>query len=299
MAWERPTIEQLIEESVTDTESRLEGGSARLRRKTLNAVAASRAGALHGVHGRLETMAKDMLPVKGCSFETTLKWAGFFKMPRKLATHARAAWKCSGNNGAVVQAGQVLQRDDGVEYTTDEEVTLADGTASIPITAVVSGAAGNAAEGRLLTLVTPVEGVQPTGNLSAAATGGNDLEAEEDFHERVSERMALQMTGSNDAIYVMWAKEVPGVTRALCFPRIMGRGTVGVTFVCDRQEGSFIPSPEKVAEVDAYIESHEDPATGQMTGRSVTAEVWTFAPAEKPSTPGSPLRRTPRPFVRP
>jgi uncharacterized phage protein gp47/JayE len=287
MPWERPTIKELIKQSKADTESRMPGASAEVRRKALAVVSTVRAGALHGVHGRLEYEAKNLLPVKGCSFATTLRWAKFFKMMQKTATKATAQWVAEGTAGAPVPAGQKLQRSDGIEYVVDNTVEItSNGTATVPVTACAVGASGNAVGGIALDLVTPLEGVQPSGVLSeAGAIGGSDTEADEDFQARVAERLAVRMTGSNEAYYIAKAKEVPGVTRAWCIPHVMGRGTVGVTFVCDRQAGSIIPSDAKVAEVKAHFEDVNEPASGQLPGRSVTAEVWVFAPVAKPLNP--------------
>ncbi|MHC8326141.1 baseplate J/gp47 family protein [Pseudomonas sp. LB1P83] len=71
--------------------------------------------------------------------------------------------------------------------------------------------------------------------------------------------------------YEQWALEVAGVTRVWVYPLQMGAGTVTVLFVCD-EDVSIIPSPAKVAEVQAYIEARAP----------VTAEVFVAAPVADP-----------------
>jgi uncharacterized phage protein gp47/JayE len=83
--------------------------------------------------------------------------------------------------------------------------------------------------------------------------------------------------------YVNWAKEVSGVTRAWPFPLKWGLGTVGVTFVCDNQEGTIIPTPEKVAEVQAYINERR-PATAAPTVYAPTAKPINFTIIAVPDT---------------
>lgn len=75
--------------------------------------------------------------------------------------------------------------------------------------------------------------------------------------------------------YVAWALEVPGVTRAWVKPEWLGIGTIGLTFVCDDQVGGIIPNPDKVAEVQAYIDAR----------RPVEAETIVFGPTPKPMNP--------------
>ena len=51
-----------------------------------------------------------------------------------------------------------------------------------------------------------------------------------------------------------WAKEVPGVTRAWCYPLMLGIGTVGVCVVADDAPDGPLPSAELLARVRAHIE---------------------------------------------
>ncbi len=285
MPIDRPTLTELMDLITTDIESRLPGSSAKLRRKLLNIVGKVQAGAAHGLHGKIDTVAKNILPDTGDA-DSVKRWGDLLRIYKKAATYASTTLTIKGNDDAVLPEGKKYQRPDGVEYITTSAGTIVNGSAVVPVTAVESGKTGNADGGTVLTLVTPEDGIEPIAIMSIdGAKNASNIETDEAFKGRVLERMSKQLNGSNENIFVVWAKEVPGVTRAWCFPQHMGRGTVGVTFVCDDQEDDFIPSDEKVAEVDAYIESHPDPVNGNIIGRVVTAEVWTFAPRAKPVNP--------------
>ena len=67
--------------------------------------------------------------------------------------------------------------------------------------------------------------------------------------------------------------EVAGVMRVWVYPLQMGAGTVRVLFVCDGLP-DIIPTPAKVAEVQAYIDA--------PLRRPVTAEVFVAAPVDDP-----------------
>lgn len=58
--------------------------------------------------------------------------------------------------------------------------------------------------------------------------GGFDIEDLEVWRARVLERYYWTPQGGADGDYVVWAKEVPGVTRAWTYRHWMGTGTVGV-----------------------------------------------------------------------
>ena len=94
--------------------------------------------------------------------------------------------------------------------------------------------------------------------------GGVDVESDDALRARVLERLRQPPRGGSMADYVRWAKEVPGVTRAWCYPMHLGIGTVGVCFVCDAQEDPF-PSEEMVQRVQEHIEPLR-PATVKEMG---------------------------------
>ena len=57
-----------------------------------------------------------------------------------------------------------------------------------------------------------------------------------------------------------WALEVPGVTRAWCFPKEMGQGHVTVRFMTDGMTENGIPNARMIKTVQEYIEA-EMPVT--------------------------------------
>jgi uncharacterized phage protein gp47/JayE len=88
--------------------------------------------------------------------------------------------------------------------------------------------------------------------------------------------MRIQMPPHGGAAfdYVRWALEVPGVTRAWCYPLEMGVGSVTVRFMMDdvRADQAGIPTPADVQIVADYIDVR----------RPVTAKVYVAAPIPYP-----------------
>lgn len=77
-------------------------------------------------------------------------------------------------------------------------------------------------------------------------------ESDEDLRARYFQRVRKPAASGNKAHYVQWALEVPGVGAAKCFDLWNGPGTVKVVFIDSNRSA---PSPELVAQVQAYIES--------------------------------------------
>ncbi|HFT1339753.1 TPA: baseplate J/gp47 family protein [Escherichia coli] len=144
-------------------------------------------------------------------------------------------------------AGSVIQRDDLVQYTATADATSSGGVLRVPIACSTAGAVGNADDGTALILVTPVNGL-PSSGVTDTLTGGFDTEDLETWRARVIERYYWTPQGGADGDYVVWAKEVPGITRAWTYRHWMGTGTVGVMIA-----GSDLinPIPEESTETAA------------------------------------------------
>ena len=272
MPFQRPTLVELKERAGADLDSRLEGSDARLRRANTSVLATVHAGAVHGLYGYLDFIARQVM-IDQAEAEYLERHASIWGITRKAAAAATGSVSAAGTTGAVIPAGTVVQRSDGAEFTTDADAVLVAGAATATITASEAGVAGNTPAGSSLTLVSPIAGVNSAMVVAAGGlTGGADIEPDESLRERLLLRIQEPPHGGAAHDYVAWALEVAAVTRAWCYPGHLGLGTVGVTFVCDDQDGGIIPAPATVAEVQAHIDEL----------RPMTADVTVFAPVAVP-----------------
>lgn len=243
MPFKRKTLSELREENRQFMQAELKNIGALLRFGNLKVVADMDAGMSHLHYAYLDYIALQTNP-----FTSTGEWlAGWMALKqtyRKAATAARSpAVKSTGTAGATLPAGTVLNRADGYQYVTDAELVISagkSGTASITallpdISDDVSGggSAGNADAGTLLTLDANVPGIDNTLTLIEPASGGADIEKEEDFRQRGLQAYQNPPQGGSDADYKKWALEIPGVTRAWVKRRGMGVGTVVIYIMCD------------------------------------------------------------------
>lgn len=288
MPFRRPTLAQLIERTDAEVESRLATGPL-LRRSVLGVLSRVVAGAAHLMFGFLDWASRQMLPhtAEGAELE---RWSEIKGITRKPAISAEGTIELAGVNGSVAPDGTELRRSDGVLYRTTSSATIVDGLATATVEASEPGVGGNATAGTKLAIRQPVAGFQAnTTVLAPGLIDGADEESDEDLRERLLNALANPPHGGSEADYVTWALEVPAVTRAWAYKAYLGLGTVGVTFVVDDDPNGLIPSPAKVAEVQAYIEDGRRP---------VTADVFVFAPVAQPVDllirliPDSPTTRT-------
>lgn len=271
MAMQRPSLSQLIQRGQDDLNLRLPGADSRLRQSALDVMVKVNAGAVHGVYGYIDQLARQILPdtADGQYLESHASSKGIDRKPATLAAGVATA---TGVDGSVIPAGAVLQRPGGREYQVQGDVVIAGGVATVPLAATTPGVGGVAAVGVKLAFVSPIAGVAANVTVAGAGlTGGADAESDDLLRGRLLERLRQTPEGGALHDYIAWAKAVPEVTRAWSYKARMGAGTVGVAFMMDGRPNP-IPTEDDVEAVQAYMELVA-PAPG---------ETVVFAPIPEP-----------------
>jgi uncharacterized phage protein gp47/JayE len=242
MPFKRKTLSELRTENQQFMQAELEKVGAAPVRKFEGA------GGYGRWHGALALCLSGLYCPAMHPFTSTDEWlAGWMALKqayRKAATAARSPEaQIKGTSGRTLDAGAVINRADGYQYTTDAGVTIgSSGTATVAVTAVLpditedvtgGGSLGNADAGTILTLDANVSGIESTVTLIQPATGGADIEDEEDFRQRGLLLFQNPPQGGSDTDYRTWALAVSGVTRAWVRRRGMGPGTVVIYIMCD------------------------------------------------------------------
>lgn len=282
MPFKRPTLKELDERIYLDIATRLSGmvrtasewvrGALLRKEKTsIGVLARAYAGACHMLYAYLDWLAKQRF-VHSMDAEFLDAEGGMYDIIRKPAGNATISIVVSGTDGATIPQGALYQTDDGLRYAVVSDATIADGVATVYVHAIDAGIAGNIDAGTMRA-VNPVAGTQTDASISGIVSAGVDEESDADYRERILERKRMPPHGGAAHDYIAWAKAVPGVTRAWCLPLWLGEGTVGVMIACDGNN-TPIPTDDKIAEVQAYIEKV----------RPVTAQVHVFAPVAEEIT---------------
>ena len=283
--WVRPLLTFLIGQTQDDINGRLPGADSRLRRSLLNVLGRVFAGLMHGLYGSLAWLVLQLLPSTCTSLDFLKLHAAIWGLTIKAATAAHGTATVTGTITSTVPAGSQLRRSDGALFTVDANVTLTGTSGTVAVTAVTAGVAGNTAADSELTFVSPAAGIASTAVVVTIA-GGADEEAMEALRARILARIRNPPQGGSKADYEAWALSVSQVTRVWVFGRWSGRGTVGISFVCDGRE-DIIPTSDDRAAVAAAID----------LVKPVCPEIIVFSPtadALNPSillTPDSPAIR--------
>lgn len=282
MPLSRPTLKELVTRIATDLQSRKQGADALLRRSNLNVLSKVEAGAAHGLYGYVDNVARQIIPDTADS-EHLERWAEVWGVARNPAVAAIGLVTFTGLNTTAIPAGTVLQRSDGVQFTTDVTAAIALGTATVAVTAVEPGLDGETEATSALVLSTPIVNINSNATVAAGGlTGGSEVESDDDLRDRLLHRIRRPPQGGADSDYENWCLEVPGVTRVWVKPLYLGAGTVGIFFVRDN-DVSAIPDAGEVALVQAYIDARR-PVTAEVTVMAPVASVVNFTIALLPDT---------------
>lgn len=271
-----PTLKTIIARMDADADGRLDGTEPRLLRSLVGVVIRAAAGGIYGLYGLIGKVVDYVMP-DTCPEWILLRWVAIFlKVGRKAATFSGGSIDAIGTNGAEIQAGEIWQRADGVEFTTDALTTIVAGVASVPVTAKEEGVDYNTATDVTFTLTAPIAGINSEATVDAdGITGGADIEGVEPLRSRLLFVLRNPPQAGNANDYIVWATEVTGVTRAWSYPLEGGAGNVAVRFMMDDSYADGIPLAGDVTTVQDYIDPLH-PASAILTVVAPVAVVLNF-----------------------
>lgn len=235
------------------------------------------AGSVHMLHGHLDFLSKQLFADTAIA-EFLLRIASLYGIVQAAATFAAGPVTATGTNGSVIITGTLLVVD-GIEYRVTADATIASGTATVQLQAVLSGAAGNQLVGVVLSFESPVAGVATTVTVAGTdgITGGFDQESIEEVRDRLILRLREPPEGGAEQDYIGWALAVAGVTRAWVYRYENGLGTVVVRFVSDDPVTGVVtlPNPTLVAAVQSALAAQR-PTTAEVTAVAPTSLAVAF-----------------------
>ena len=289
MPFSRPTLQTLQTQAAQDVAAGLPGSDPLLRFSNLGIMANVQAGLAYLMYGYLDWIAQQAVPITATG-EFLEAWAAIKAKYRLAATNASGSVTFTGTNGVSIPSGTTLVRGDGQTYVTTASATIASGSATVPATGVpdpagLVGAVQNTPLGSLMNLGTSIAGVNSSGIVSAAFTGGSDLESDTALRARMLLAYQNPSHGGDLADYESWAFDVAGVTRVWVLPSGFGPGTVVVYPMLDVAEAGNAGFPVGTNGV-ATGETRATAATGDqlaianhiLTLQPVTALVYVVAP---------------------
>lgn len=240
---QRPTLEELIKRTEDEAQSRCD--SVLWRHHPIRVLSKVMAGMAHSLYGYIDYVMRQCF-ASTADEKYLERMASEYGIYRKEATSSVGQVTFSGT--PIVPAGTQFQTTSGILFETTEASN--DGVAAAK--SVNAGLDGNITGPQQVTLVSPIAGIESTATIGTFA-GGSDAENVESLRERLLARMRTPPRAGTKEDYVAWALEVPGVTRAWCYPQELGIGHVTVRFMTDGMTANGIPNEEMIRRVKDHI----------------------------------------------
>lgn len=261
MPYNIPTLRQINASGLLDIESSL--GTVLPKFGIEQALNTAVSAGQRDLYDHQMWIVRQIIPTTESDDQTIIETALAEGVIRKLATYASGPATLTGAVAAPV--GTVLAHKDGRQYAVTSSGASVGGVVTVQVQCSVVGVDGNMDAGEVLTLVTPVPGLQSNGT-SGDISGGADIESIPQLLERLLFRKRNPPMGGTPADFVAWMREVAGVTRAWAYSSWQGGGTVGIGWVFDGRS-DILPTPTDKQFMLEYLFRHQDPATGVFVGR--------------------------------
>lgn len=258
MPFEIPTLQALAQRTANAFRSNLKGSDARLWPNNVAVSAKVIAGAVWEPFAFLNYISRQAFAhlADGAFLERHGAEYGIARLP---ASYAEGEIVISGDVGVVVPAGLALTRADGVEYTTLTGGQInGDGEVTVKVRCAIVGRPGNCLSGVTLSLQTPLDRIEIDTEVADSGIGGGaDIESDASYRARILFRKRNPPHGGAAHDYVIWAREIAGVTRVFVDPvtATNGRQDVGVWVLMDETYTNGIPQAADIERVAAYIDT--------------------------------------------
>ncbi|WP_044469807.1 baseplate J/gp47 family protein [Mannheimia massilioguelmaensis] len=273
MSYQTPTLSELIAQG---ERLYLHQFPQSKRHSVLSVVNRVNAALSAGEHKHVDWLAKQIIPTTADE-DYLLEYCAYKGIFRKPASVARGMIVLDVAFDTEIESGTSWEDSTtGLQFFAVATTQVAAGKAEIEIECDTSGTVGNLSAGTTLSLTNAVLGVQSDATVKTLS-GGADLESLSSLLARLIYRVQYPPAGGADHDYVRWALECDGITRAWCYPRYMGGGTVGVAVVLDNQS-NILPSQQDCDTVKNYLLGHKNSVTGLWEGAPAEAEIYVFAP---------------------
>jgi uncharacterized phage protein gp47/JayE len=262
-----PSLADLLQRSRLAFRTYLPGSDAWSWPNNIYASAKVIAGMAFEVFGFASYISRMIFASTAPDIETLELHGVEFGIPRLPAAPASGNVTFTATADIVVDGGATLQRADGVIYlVTGGGSLLSAGTLQVPVTAQADGALSNAEEGQALSVIS---GVTSSASYTVAVGSGDivqgaDVESIESYRQRILFRKRNPPHGGSAADYVIWARQVSGVSRVFVERLWAGAGTVRVFVFMDGIYPDGIPDTTAVQRARDYIATVQ-PASAIVT----------------------------------
>lgn len=259
-----PTVAEIRDQILADIEAATGQAAPLLPAAVWRVLATALAGAIALLY-RFAAWAYRQIFTATSDTEALELRGGEYGLTRTPATRWIGTATATGVDGSSIPLGTTYQLDGNVYETTTLEV-IASSVATLQMRSLLTGDAVTLAVSDVITLTSPIAGVDADATVADVTQAAEDAEALEDFRNRLAFRQASTPQGGAIPDWVLWSTEVPGIAEAIV--ERPAAGFVNIYPLTDDPDPvNRIPGASKLAEVLAYV---TDPVRSPIRAAAVT-----------------------------
>lgn len=250
-----PTTAVIRDRIISDIESKI-GQETPLLQKAFTRVLATAISGAFTILYKYGQWSKDQIFTSTQDYDSLELKGDQYNIPKTAAVPAKLTADFTGTDAALIPAGQQFRgNSNGLVYSVDDLIEIEAGTASDGITCLTAGDAGTLTVGSVVTILSPISGIDNQATISAIVIEGEDEEDIENYRGRIQAREKLPPQGGSLNDYRAWAREVADITTVFAWgKREESTITAGYVLVYPLSDGEDrIPSAAKLTEVKEYI----------------------------------------------
>ena len=192
------------------------------------------------------------------------EFGAVFSVERKASGIAKGRITFTAALEQTIPAGTAVSTEDGLGYTTDEEVFVSGSQASIFITATREGDDYNLENGTVMTMVTDEEAIS---GVSEAVSGGSDVEDDESYRTRIKLNLRNPPSGGTESDWIRWTLEYPDKTVGTVTADKTGASEVTIYPTIIDNENN-LPTATDVSNIATYLENFRPIGTEMIVKRA-------------------------------
>jgi len=255
MSFQIPTLQELAERTRGAFRAELPGSDAWIWPNNVYASAKVIAAAAFEIFLRLRWVL-DQAFVTTAEGRFLDRHGADYGLARLPASYAEGTARVSGTAGAAIASGAFMANTAGRQFRVLAGKSIPpSGSVDVAVRAVEPGRASNTIANAPLALQAETPGVEPAAGTPTGIGGGADEEEDALYRERLLFRLQNPPHGGAPADYVMWAREINGVTRVWAVRAAFGPGTVAVYFLMDDAYPNGIPQTADVTRVSDHLDA--------------------------------------------
>lgn len=284
MAFNRPTLTDLVKLGESELNALVSGADARIRFSMLNIFARIWAALADGLYSALNFLSKQFFATTATG-EYLDEIGLTYGVSRAQSTASTGYVRVYGTVGTAIPTDTIFTAANGVQLRVVLGQVISSAFVDVQVISETTGLNTNLAGGTAVSTSSAIAGISKSEVSPDGVGGGSDTQTDDEYRASILRKIQNPCGAGTVTDWENWAYEFGSiVTRVWVIPLVYGNGTVGVVFAADN--AGVIPSPATVAAMQSYLNT-KAPAGSTVYAFAPTLKIVDFAINMQPDASAS------------